>query len=242
MTVSGTTARLRQPCPSFSTMDIRDCWDCYIESIGKARPRDLPFKGSDRANILAGEFGLITFLASTERFMTDLVVHIFKACLPRKMRLGDAPEVTIPARMRCLMFTSRRGPVNPLANEPSYGVSFPIDPHIGVAPLPIGPLEALVTFVRKHNFLEEARGLAVPHLQALIRVTVSKPSAMVLLTIPSRIVALAAIWNRAYSGGSHFDLSTGWFGQGRSGVTSTKSARFCTMKSSRRATGEGLKP
>ncbi len=142
------------------------------------------------------------------------IKHIFGRRSPTQMALGATTQMAVPTRVRGLVYRGRRGTVNTLTNDAGDQSYLAIHADVAVAvDTRIWPLQAVVTLVGEDDIIEVAQGVSPSRTSTSERITVRDPPRPVRVTPTARVMLLAAIRNRAYSGSSHFSLLSGCFGQ-----------------------------
>ncbi|RWN33418.1 hypothetical protein [Mesorhizobium sp.] len=202
-------AWLIQPRPDFMAMDHANGRPRYTEPFCYLVLRQYSLKGFNFSDIRLSEFcGAILFSLRMSA-MLDPVGAIFNRCLPRQMPLGDAGEMPFAARMRSFVVGRRWRPMLFLADKAGDKLHPTIVFDAAVA-LGCGkrPRQALVTVVGEHDLFEVFSRLPSRGLRATSKWISMLTPAVVVRIAPAtpQLVALAAIWNRAYWGNSHVEL------------------------------------
>lgn len=140
------------------------------------------------SHIAFGQFRSPDTPASRNSVVSDLIAFVFDGCGPPQM--GRINAGSIPAGMRGMQPTCERFAMRQQTHNP-------VRSSAG-APVLYDPVAVFQCLERPYQAL---RG-AVIHMRG-------QPSH----GLSARV---AAIWIRAYTGSSHFDLSSGWLGQGPS--------------------------
>lgn len=128
-----------------------------IHNLSASKPRAEKLFGASGSRFI--DFGEIAPNSTPVRIVTNLVSMVLRTSFPRKVFWVDASEMSISARMGCVIARLRRESMNPLARLSRYNYSNSI---YGCSPIPrtgpvVWPNQAIISTIGKNCLEEENR-------------------------------------------------------------------------------------
>jgi hypothetical protein len=197
---------LLKPRPSQPTMDATDCGSGHAENIGNVTLAHGAFHGANFADVAVSKLCVEVYASPLGTAVFAHLRHVFSMGRPAQVLRCAAGIVTIAARMSGIVLRARGWAMDGFANEARHYPHLTVDPH---HPVPAnisreGPPQAFLPSKGQNILAKELNRVAFGRSLGCQRITIPKPLRMMRATPPARKMWLAAIWNRAYSGMSHF--------------------------------------
>ena len=196
-----------EPAPAFAAIDVADLRLIDAELFSDLALEHLAAKRADFEHVRFVELGRAASFAAIVRAVEQSVLMVLSVCRPTHMPRIAATLVALAARVRRLVFRRRRRTMDSFASKAVNKLHTSILPNMAVAAAASGirPDQTFDLDKRKDDLAKVSLRFAARRSPGQ-RIAVTTPAPVMGATPSTRIVWLAATFDRAYSGISHFDL------------------------------------
>lgn len=216
--------------PTFTVLDQPDKRVTDAELGGDIALKFRTAQSADFKHIAFRQLGVTVSSAAIARSMQQLICLVFGPRFPKQMPLCNTPKVAVSAQVSRVVARWRIA-VLMLANQSMNQLRSPVHAKFGVAcrAARVGPDKAVTTAIGQYDISEVFCRLT-PKGRATGWASVFHGAAVVRLAKALSGEGLAAVGNRAYSGGSHRSLYTGFAGQNPLSVGALFGFAICSVR------------